>query len=175
VSMNPMREIRLAKVTVNMGAGAEAAKLEKCKKIMHTLTRKKIVVTSTRKRSTFGVAKNKPIGAKTTLRGQEALEFLKKVLQALENRLKESQFDVNGNFSFGIHEYINIPGVKYDPDVGILGMDVAVTLERPGFRVRKRRLRPGKMGKSHLIAKEEAIEWARKNLGVEVTKEAGRE
>ena len=173
--MNPMREIRLAKVTVNMGAGQEAAKLEKCKKIMHTLTRKKIVVTSTHKRSTFGVPKGKPIGAKTTLRGQEAIEFLKKVLQALENRLGESQFDSSGNFSFGIHEYINIPGIKYDPDVGILGMDVAVTLERPGFRVRKRRLRPGKIGKAHLITRKEAMEWTRKNLGVEVTKEAVRE
>jgi large subunit ribosomal protein L5 len=170
-----MREIRLAKVTVNMGAGAEAAKLERCKKIMHTLTKKKIVVTSTSKRSTFGVAKNKPIGVKTTMRGQEAVEFLKKVLQALENRLKDSQFDNNGNFSFGIHEYINIPGIRYDPDVGILGMDVAVTLERPGFRVRKRRLRPGKIGKAHLIKKGEAIEWARKMLGVDVTKEGDRE
>jgi len=173
--MNPMREIRLAKVTVNMGAGSEAAKLEKCKRIMHTLTKKKIVVTSTQKRSTFGVAKGKPIGVKTTLRGQEAIDFLKKVLQALENRLKESQFDRNGNFSFGIHEYINIPGVRYDPDVGILGMDVAVTLERPGFRVRKKRLRPGKVGKAHLIRKDEAVEWAKKNLGVEVTKEGVRE
>jgi large subunit ribosomal protein L5 len=168
--MNPMREIRLAKVTVNMGAGADAAKLEKCKKIMHTLTKKRIVITSTRKRSTFGVPKGKPIGAKTTLRGAEAMEFLKKVLQGVENRLGESQFDSNGNFSFGIHEYINIPGIKYDPDVGILGMDVAVTLERPGFRVRKRRLRPGRVGGPQLIKKEEAIEWARKNLGVEIAK-----
>ncbi|MCX6814061.1 MAG: 50S ribosomal protein L5 [Candidatus Aenigmarchaeota archaeon] len=166
--MNPMREIRLGKVTVNMGVGADTAKLEKCKKIMHTLTKKKIVITSTHKRSTFGVAKNKPIGAKTTLRGEEAMEFLKKVLQGVENRIKESQFDVNGNFSFGIHEYINIPGIKYDPDVGIVGMDVAVTLERPGFRVKKRKIRPGKIGRSHLITREEAMEWARKNLGVTV-------
>ncbi len=166
--MNPMKEIRLAKVTVNMGTGADAARLEKCKKIMHTLTRKKIVITSTHKRSTFGVPKNKPIGAKTTLRGEDAIEFLRKVLQGVENKLKESQFDANGNFSFGIHEYINIPGVKYDPDVGILGMDVAVTLERRGFRVRKRKLRPGKVGSSHLIKKEEALEWARKNLGITI-------
>ena len=89
--MNPMKEIRLAKVTVNMGAGADSAKLEKCKKIMHTLTKKKIVITSTHKRSTFGVPKNKPIGAKTTLRGNEAMEFLKKVIQGVENKLKESQ------------------------------------------------------------------------------------
>jgi large subunit ribosomal protein L5 len=167
--MNPMREIRLAKVTVNMGAGAESAtKLEKCKKILQSVTKKKIVITSTHKRSTFGVAKNKPIGAMTTMRGTEAMEFLKKVIQALENKLKESQFDTNGNFSFGIHEYINIPGIRYDPDVGIMGMDVAVTLERPGYRVKKRRLRPRKVGKAHIIKKEEAIEWARKNLGVTI-------
>jgi len=166
--MNPMREIRLEKVTVNMGAGADAAKLEKSKKIIYTLTKKKIVITSTHKRSTFGVAKNKPIGAKTTLRGADALDFLKKVLQGVENKLKVSQFDTNGNFSFGIHEYINIPGVKYDPDVGILGMDVAVTLERPGFRVKKRKIRPGRIGHSHLITKEEAMEWARKNLNVTI-------
>jgi large subunit ribosomal protein L5 len=173
--MNPMREIRLGKVTVNMGVGADTARLEKCKKIMYTLTKKKIIITSTRKRSTFGVPKGKPIGAKTTLRGEEAKEFLKKVLQGVENKLKESQFDRNGNFSFGIHEYINIPGIKYDPDVGILGMDVAVSLERRGFRVKKRKLRPGKIGRSHLITKEESMEWARKNLGVELTKEGGRE
>jgi len=166
--MNPMREIRLEKVTVNMGAGADAAKLEKSKKIIHTLTKKKIVITSTHKRSTFGVPKGKPIGAKTTLRGDEAKEFLKKVLQGVENKLKESQFDTNGNFSFGIHEYINIPGIKYDPDVGILGMDVAVTLERRGFRVKKRKIRPGRIGRSHLITKEEAMEWARKNLNVTI-------
>ena len=169
-----MREVRLAKVTVNMGAGAETSKLEKSKKIMQTVTGKKIVVTSTQKRSTFGVPKGKPIGVKTTLRGGEAIAFLKKVLHAVENKMKASQFDANGNFSFGIHEYINIPGIRYDPDVGILGMDVAVTLERPGFRVRKRRLRPGKIGRSHLIKKEEAMEWARKNLSVEIG-EGGRE
>ena len=102
------------------------------------------------------------------MRGTDAIEFLKKAIQAAEGRLKESQFDANGNFSFGVHEYINIPGVKYDPDVGILGMDVAVTLEKPGYRVKKRKLRPGKVGKVHLVKKEEAIEWAKKNLGAVV-------
>jgi large subunit ribosomal protein L5 len=154
---------------VNMGAGAEAAKLEKCRRIMQAITRKKIVITSTHKRSTFGVAKAKPIGVKTTLRGSEAIEFLKKVLQANENRILESQFDTSGNFSFGIHEYINIPGVKYDPDVGILGMDVAVTLERPGYRVRKRKMRPGRLARSHLVTKEDAMAWARKNLGITIS------
>jgi large subunit ribosomal protein L5 len=166
--MNPMKQIMLEKVTVNMGAGESGPKLEKSKKIMESITKKKIVVTSTKKRSTFGVPKGKPIGVKTTMRGQEALDFLKKMLQAVDNKLKASQFDSSGNFSFGIHEYINIPGIKYDPDVGILGMDICVTLYRPGYRVRKRKLRPGKVGEAQLIKKEEAMEWARKNLGIEV-------
>jgi len=166
--MNPMREVRLEKVTVNMGAGESGPKLEKCKKIMETLTGKKVVITLTHKRTTFGVAKKRPIGVKVTLRGEEAMEFLKRVLQAVENKLSYSQFDDNGNFSFGIREYIHIPGMKYDPDVGILGMDVCVTLERPGFRVKKRRIRPGKIGKSHRISKGEAVEWAKENLGVEI-------
>jgi len=67
-----------------------------------------------------------------------------------------------------VHEYINMPGVKYVPDVGILGMDVAVTLCRPGYRVKKKKLRPGKIGKAHMVKREDAIEWAKKNLGIEV-------
>ncbi|MEM7816114.1 MAG: 50S ribosomal protein L5 [Candidatus Aenigmatarchaeota archaeon] len=163
-----MREIRLAKVTINMGAGESGPKLEKCRKIIEIVTGKKSVTTITKKRSTFGVAKHRPIGVKVTVRGEEAKSLLKKLLHAVDNKLKESCFDENGNFSFGIQEYIHIPGVRYDPDVGILGMDVAVTLERPGFRIKKRRIRHSVIGKSHRIKKEEAIDWARKNLNVEI-------
>ena len=167
--MNPMREIRLEKVTLNMGAGEAGPKLEKCKKIMELLTGKKVVITKTRKRTTF-MAKNRPIGVKTVLRGKEAVEILKRLLEAVENKIKESQFDENGNFSFGIKEYIHIPGMKYDPDIGILGLDVCVTVERPGYRVKKRRIRPGKIGKNHRITKQEAIEWAKKFFGIEIEK-----
>jgi len=67
--MNPMKEVRLEKVTVNMGAGDSGPKLEKSKKIMEAIVRKKVVITSTKKRSTFGVAKGRQIGVKVTLRG----------------------------------------------------------------------------------------------------------
>lgn len=165
--MNPMKEIRIEKVTLNMGAGEAGPKLEKCKKIMEVISGKKVVITKTKKRSTF-MAKNRPIGVKVTLRGDEAKRMLKKLLAAVENKIKDSQFDENGNFSFGIKEYIHIPDMKYDPEVGILGLDVCVTLERPGYRVKKRRIRPGKIGKHHRISKEEAIEWVKKNLGVQI-------
>ena len=101
------------------------------------------------------------------MRGDEAFEWLKKFLQAVENRLKESQFS-DGNFSFGVKEYIHIPGVKYNPEIGILGMDVCVTLERPGFRIKRRKIRRKKIGKKHRISKEETIKWAKEKLGVEI-------
>ena len=70
--------------------------------------------------------------------------------------------------SIGLKEYIDLPNVNYDPDIGIVGMDVSVTLERPGFRVKKRRIKKSKIGKKHLISKGETIEWLKKKFGVRI-------
>lgn len=166
--MNPMRGIRIEKITLNAGAGEPGPKLDKSKAMLEKVTGGRVVITRTHKRTTFGGAKKRPIGAKITLRGEKAVEMLKKLLHAAENRLKPSQFDSSGNFSFGIHEYIHIPGIRYDPDIGILGMDVSVTLERPGFRVKRRMIRPGRIRKTHRITPAEAMEWVRKEFGIEV-------
>jgi large subunit ribosomal protein L5 len=170
-TINPMREISIEKVTINMGAGDDAIKLDNSKKIVETIIGKKVVVTKTDKRTTFGAPPKKPIGVKATLRGKGAEELLARLIESIENRIKPGNFDTNGNFSFGIAEYINIPGVSYDPDVGILGMDVCVTLQRPGFRVKKKRIRSSKVGKNQLITKEEAIKFAESKLGLKVTEE----
>jgi len=165
--MNPMRKIRIEKLTINIGCGESGEKLERAKKLLKNLTNKKIAITHTHRRTTFGVAKGRPIGCKVTLRKKDAEGFLKKFLDAVDNKLSESVFDYQGNFSFGIKEHIDIPGVRYDPDIGIFGMDVCVTLERPGFRVKKKRL-SHKICKKHLITPEEAKEWVAKNYGVEI-------
>ena len=169
MSGNPMREIRLEKVTINIGAGESGPQLEKSRTILETITGKSVVTTRTEKRTTFGMTKKRPIGVKITLRGQEALEMVKRLLQGVDNRLHPRQFDRQGNFSFGVAEYINIPGVKYDPDVGIIGMDVCVTLGRPGFRIKSRMVKQKKVGKKHRITPQEAIEFAQKVLGAKVT------
>lgn len=166
--MNPMREIRLEKITLNTGAGEPGPILEKSQKMLEKITGKKVVITRTHKRTTFGVAKKRPIGAMTTLRGEHAKEMLERLLQAVERNLKKSYFDKNGNFSFGIKEYIHIPGIKYEPDIGILGFDIAVTLIRPGYRVKERMIRPSKIGKNHRIKPEESMEWAKKEFGVTI-------
>lgn len=168
---NPMRKIRLEKITLNIGAGEPGAKLEKAEAILKKITGTRVVITKTHKRTTFGEAKGRPIGAKVTIRGKKASALLKTLFQAVENKLKPTQFDDNGNFSFGVAEYINIPGIKYDPDIGIVGFDVAVTLARPGFRIKKRKIRAKKIGKRHRITQQDAMEWAKSELGAKITED----
>lgn len=163
-----MKKIRLGKVTLNIGAGESGQKLEKAKKLMEKLTGKKVVITKTHKRTTFGMAKGRPIGVKVTLRGQDAMNFLKAAFHATGNKLKETNFDTTGNFSFGLEEYINLPIIKYDPEIGILGLDVTVTLERPGYRIKTRMIRPKKIGKGHTIKKDEAIEFVKSQWSVKI-------
>jgi len=165
--MNPMREIRIEKVTLNMGCGEDKLKLERSRKFLEQTTEQKSIITKTHKRTSFGMVKSKKIGVKITLRKQEAVEFLKDTLQAADNKIKASQIN-GGNFSIGIKENIDLPKFKYDPDIGILGLDVCVTLERPGFRVKRRLLKKVKIGKKHLISKKETIDFLKNNLGADV-------
>jgi len=165
--MNPMRDIRIAKVTVNIGCGEAGEKLERAKKLLKQLTGKKIVSTHTTRRTTFGSPKGRAIGCKITLRGEDAKEFLKRTLEAVENKLNSKSFDRQGNFSFGIKDHIDLPGVRYDPDIGIYGMDVCVTLERRGYRVARKK-NPTAVGKKHKITAEESRQWAEKTFGVNI-------
>jgi len=165
--MNPMQNIRIEKITLNIGCGDAGEKLEKAKKLLETLTSKKVVITTTHKRTTFGTAKGRPIGCKVTLRGKDAEEFLKKALDAVDFKLNKSVFDRQGSFSFGVKEHISLSGVRYDPDIGIFGMDVCVSLERPGFRIKRMKISK-RIGKRHLIKPEEAMDWAVKNYKVEI-------
>lgn len=158
-----MREIKIEKITLNIGCGTKTP-IDTAATILKNVSGGKVVITKTKKRSTFNVPKNKDIGCKITLRKNTGT-FLKRLLEAKENKLRMSNFDRTGNFSFGIMEYIDVPGMEYDPKLGVLGFDVCVTLERPGYRVKRKRL-GGKLGKAHLIKKEDAIEFAKEKFGV---------
>ena len=165
---NPMRAIRIEKVTLNIGCGTKYSP-DLAKKLLEDLTKKKVVITKGKKRSLFGVQKGKPIGAKITIRhGTE--ELLKRLLDAKDFQVPEASFDTTGNFSFGIKEYIDISGLEYDPKIPMLVFDVAVTLTRPGYRVKVKKL-PSKPGKKHVITTEEAIEFAKQRLGIKVVEE----
>ena len=161
-----MRGIRIEKITLNIGCGT-AVKTEDAKYIVENISGGKAIITKTRKRTTFNVPKNKPIGAKVTLRNN-CNAVLQRLLEAREVRLPASCFDSSGNFSFGVKEYIEVPGMEYEPKIGILGFDVCITLERPGYRVKKKKLSK-KIGKRHRITKEEAMKFINEKFGVEVS------
>ena len=131
--------ISIEKVTLNLGVGAAGENLEKAKKLLEMVSKQKPIETKGKKRiPTWNVRPGVPIGTKVTLRGKKAEEVLSTLLDSVERKLKKSNFDQLGNVSFGIHEYIDIPGFKYDPDIGMLGFDVNVTLQKWGYRVKKR-------------------------------------
>ncbi|RLG17410.1 50S ribosomal protein L5 [Nanoarchaeota archaeon] len=167
--MNPMRQIRIEKVTLNIGAGEPGEKVDLMKELLERITGRKVVKTKAKRRiPTWHLRPGLEIGVKVTVRGKDAKELLKKLLAAVGNKLKRSCFDKFGNVNFGVEEYIHIPGMKYDPKIGMQGLNVCVTLERPGYRVKRRKVKRSKIGKKHLITPEEAMEFMRKEFGVVV-------
>ncbi len=167
--INSMRQPRIEKLTLNIGAGKDTQKLEKGVMLLKAITGIDPVKTVTQKRiPNWGLRPGLPIGCKLTLRKQKAAELLKRLLHAKEFKLKPRQFDQGGNISFGIPEYIDIPGVAYDPKIGIMGLEVCVTLERPGYRIKRRRLHKKKIPRKHLVTREEAIDFMQKTFNVQV-------
>jgi large subunit ribosomal protein L5 len=165
--VNPMRGIMVDKVVINMGIGQSGEKLKRAQNLLEQLTGQRPTITYSEKTiKNFGIRKGEAIGVKVTLRREKAEKFLRDALTVKENKLRRRQVNA-GEFSFGIHEHIDLPGVNYDPDVGIFGMDVNVSLRRRGFRVSRRRICKSKVGKDHLITKEETIDFLRA-FGVEV-------
>jgi large subunit ribosomal protein L5 len=166
--INPMKEIQVSKVVINIGVGKSGDPVEKAKNALSELTGKTPSVRGAKKSvRDFGIHKGEPIGAMVTLRRTDATNFLRRVIESKRNVIKNSSFDNNGNISFGIHEHIDIPGTKYNPDIGIFGMDVCAALTRPGYRISKRR-NPSRIGKSHKITKDESIEFFKAQFGAEV-------
>ncbi|MBI2145206.1 50S ribosomal protein L5 [Candidatus Woesearchaeota archaeon] len=166
---NVMRLLKVTKITLNIGAGKSTEKLEKGVKLLKAIAGIPPVKTVTNKRiPNWGLRPGLPIGCKITLRKTESVELLKRLLQARDNKLAESQFDNEGNVSFGIPEYIDIPGVNYDPAIGIMGLEVCVTIERPGFRVKKRKIMKRKIPPSHRITRAEAVGFMKEKFGVTV-------
>lgn len=166
--MNPMREIKIDKVTLNVGCGDDHAKIERAKELLKYLTEQTPIMTKSKRRSTFGIPKHKPLGMKVTLRKAKAVEFFKSVLESVENKVKLSQLDNEGNINFGIKDYIELPDVRYQHSIGMLGLDVAVTLERPGYKIKKRKIQKRKIPKKHKINKEEVANWLKEKFGVQV-------
>ncbi|MEM0375661.1 MAG: 50S ribosomal protein L5 [Nitrososphaerota archaeon] len=166
---NPMRRLRIEKVVVNCSVGEAGARLERAVKILEQLTGQKPSIRKAKKTiKGFGIHKGEHIAAMVTLRKEKAVEFLRRAFEAVRNTIRAENFDEYGNFAFGVKEHLDMPGTKYDPELGIIGFDVIVHISRPGLRVTRRRIRRSRIPRGHRPTKEEAIEFVRSTFGVNV-------
>ncbi|MBN2052187.1 50S ribosomal protein L5 [Candidatus Woesearchaeota archaeon] len=173
---SPMRQIRIEKLTLNIGAGKEQSNLDKGMVLIKNITGISPVKTITQKRiANWGLRPGLPIGCKLTFRRAPAAELLKRLLAAKSNVLSKNNFDNNGNISFGIHEYIDIPDVKYDPKIGILGLQASLTLQRPGFRIKRRKIMKRRIPRHHIISQEEAINFLKDNFKIKIEEEEAKQ
>jgi len=164
----PMREPFIAKVVVDICTGG-GEELIKAATILEQLTGQKPI--QSRARQTvrdFGIRRNEPIAVRVTLRHQIAEAFLQRTMKAKDDVLLLKNWDDDGNFAFGISEHINIPDVKYDPQLGVQGMNITVCVERPGFRIKRRKRRKAKVPYRHRLTPEESMVFVKNKFGIEI-------
>ena len=160
---------RVAKVTVNIGVGEAGDKLKKAESVLEGLTHQKPIQTLSKTTSKdWGIRKLMPIGCKVTLRKKPAETFLLSALKIRENKISSYSFDDQGNFSFGVPDHTLFEGQKYDPSIGIFGMDICVTVENPGYRIKNRRIDRRKVPHRHQLTREATMKFITDAYHVEV-------
>ncbi|MEM2142352.1 MAG: 50S ribosomal protein L5 [Candidatus Thorarchaeota archaeon] len=164
----PMKRPYISKVVVDI-CDADSNALDKAAAILESLT-EQTPVRSRAKQTIrdFGISKKKPIAVRVTLRHEKAREFLVRALKAKDGVLLYRNWDEDGNFAFGISEHIDIPDVKYDPNLGVSGMNITVCVERPGYRVKRRLKQRSHVPWRHRMTPQESMLFVKKEFGVEI-------
>ena len=160
---------KIEKVTINIGVGEAGERLKKAENLLQNLTGHKSVETlSKTTNKDLALRKRMPIGCKVTLRGKDADAFIKEALITRENKIADYSFDEAGNISFGIPDHTLFKSQKYDPNIGIFGMDVCVTMKKHGYRVKHRRIATHKIPHRHKVKKQETVDFFSQKYSVEV-------
>lgn len=166
---NQMRALHVDKVVINIGVGEAGERLVKAQKVLDSVTGHKSVETISRTiNRDLAIRKGMPLGCKVTLRGEDAESFINKALSIRECRIPAYSFDKEGNMSFGVTDYTDFEGMKYNPDIGIFGMDISIVLRRTGNRITQRALLKRRAPMGHRVDRDEAIQFMKDKFKVEV-------
>ena len=171
--VNVMTAPRITKVTVNIGVGEGGNRLQTAEKVLELVTGSSPIRTISKKTNReLGTREGAPIGCKVTMRDKDLIAtFLKDAFWVRENTLPAWNFDNQGNLSFGVSDYTDFPQQKYDPDIGIFGMDINVVLERPGHRVSRRRRRAHRVAINHRVTRDECMEYFSQQFDLTIVEE----
>lgn len=169
---NPMQNIVIDKVVLNIGIGSNEDMYTNARLLLEKLTSRKPIQTVSKKRlPEFKIRKGQVIGAMVTLRNKEAEDMIRRALDANDNVLKYSSIS-NNSLSFGVKEYIYFSGVKYDPKIGMLGLNLNASFTRKGRRVELRRRKESKMGKRQKkISNDDIANYIENKFEMKVSRE----
>ncbi len=166
---NPMRKPYLVKCVVNIGVGEGGGKLRKAFDVLKMLTNQEPVETIAKTTNAeLGIREGQPIGCKVTLRDKKAYDFLEKAFWVTQNSLPLSSFDDQGNINFGINDYTDFQEAKYDPNIGVFGMNISLEIGRRGQRIKHRKKQPKEVPEHHRMTKDEAVEFMEQEFDLEV-------
>ncbi len=166
---NPNLKPRLDKVVVNLSVGQAGETLQKAAQVLEEMCKQKPNLVGAKKSiKEFNIRKGEKIAAVVTLRGDKAVDFIKRAMVEHDFKILRRSFDNAGNVSWGVKEHINVPGMKYDPNVGIFGFEITCKVVRPGQRVRVRKIRSSRIAKKQYVSRAEAIIFMEENFKAEV-------
>ena len=133
---NIMEVPRLSKIVINMGVGRatqQKSLIEGAMRDLEIIAGQKPVVTRAKKSiASFKLREGQEIGAKVTLRGDRAWEFLDRLLAMAIPRIRDFRglsprsFDGHGNYTFGVNDQLIFPELDYDKIDAPRGFDITI-------------------------------------------------